>query len=313
MYKPLISALTPTYNRENLIRRAIDSVLTQTYSNIELVIVDNCSTDSTEEIIKSYKDDRIRYIKLDKNYGHIVSRNRCIEEVKGEYFAFCDSDDEWLPEFIEKLYNKFIELNDEKVGAIYTEYMIHDDIGHEKILMNKTMPTGNVYEKLLTSFTPSGFTNFLFKTSAFKSIGLLDPKASGFDDHDALLRLARNYHFETVHEPLMIRHEHGSSQIAKDITFRYDHIKNFLELWGDEMIRVGGKENYINYRNKRIFSITKNTIKNPPQNYRKIFGKLFKNLSITGLNRPGLFFQSIIIFLVGPRLFKRMKKRENLE
>lgn len=91
---PLVSVILPTYNRAELIQRAINSVLTQTYSNWELVIWDDGSTDNSGEIVNSYHDARIRYF-FDTNHGVAYARNRAIEVSQGNYLAFLDSDDEW--------------------------------------------------------------------------------------------------------------------------------------------------------------------------------------------------------------------------
>ena len=96
----LVSIITPSYNSEKFISMTIDSVLRQTYRNWEMIIVDDASTDNTCTIIYDYckKDNRIKLIRLKKNSGAAVARNRAIEKSKGKYIAFLDSDDIWLPE-----------------------------------------------------------------------------------------------------------------------------------------------------------------------------------------------------------------------
>ena len=98
----LVSIIMPSYNTAKYIVNAIHSVLQQTYSNWELIIVDDCSTDNTDEIIKPFLvDDRIIYLKNEKNSGAAISRNRALREAKGRWIAFLDSDDLWLPEKLE--------------------------------------------------------------------------------------------------------------------------------------------------------------------------------------------------------------------
>ena len=98
---PQVSVIIPTYNREKIIKRSIMSVLNQTLTDVELIIVDDGSTDNTEDEVKSINDSRIRYVKQ-KNQGACVARNRGIDEAVGEYIAFQDSDDEWYPDKLEK-------------------------------------------------------------------------------------------------------------------------------------------------------------------------------------------------------------------
>ena len=93
MEKDLVSIIMPSYNTAPYIRETIQSVLDQTYQNWELIIVDDCSTDNTDEVVASIKDKRIRYLKNEKNSGAAVSRNRSLSEAKGRWIAFLDSDD----------------------------------------------------------------------------------------------------------------------------------------------------------------------------------------------------------------------------
>lgn len=114
--KPVFSVIIPTYNREKLIGRAIDSVLNQTFKDFELIIVDDGSTDNTKEIIERYTDQRIRYI-YKENGGQNSALNKGIEFAKGKYVAFLDSDDEWLDEKLRKVYIKY--HTDTNIDIVY--------------------------------------------------------------------------------------------------------------------------------------------------------------------------------------------------
>lgn len=112
METPLVSIITPTYNSEKFISATILSLLSQTYTNWEMIIVDDCSTDSTEEIIQEFiKDDsRISFYQLQKNSGPGIARNQAVDLAKGRYIAFLDSDDLWKPEKLQKQI-EFLTLN----------------------------------------------------------------------------------------------------------------------------------------------------------------------------------------------------------
>lgn len=99
----LVSIIMPSYN-STYISESIDSILAQSYENWELLITDDCSTDNTRDIVAEYaaKDPRIKLFKLKQNYGAGVARNNSIEQARGRFIAFCDSDDMWLPEKLEK-------------------------------------------------------------------------------------------------------------------------------------------------------------------------------------------------------------------
>lgn len=134
MCKDLVSIITPTYNCAKFIGATIESVLNQTYQNFEMIIVDDASKDNTEEVVKSFKDKRIKYIRLSKNSGPAVARNRAMEEAKGKYMAFLDSDDLWKREKLEKQIN-FIKKNKYKI--ICSDYEQIDEEGNK---LNKIIP-----------------------------------------------------------------------------------------------------------------------------------------------------------------------------
>ena len=110
----MISVIIPTYNREKLIMPAIDSVLKQTYQDIELIVVDDGSTDRTVELLKTIKDPRFYFVQTERNSGAPAARNIGIKQSKGEYIAFHDSDDIWMPHKLEKQL-KFLKENDADV------------------------------------------------------------------------------------------------------------------------------------------------------------------------------------------------------
>ena len=116
----LVSIIMPSFNTAKFIEETIDSVLAQTYTNWELIIVDDCSTDNTDEVVAKYTDSRIRYLKNEKNSGAAVSRNRALREAKGRWIAFLDSDDLWTADKLEKQI-RFMEEN--KYSYSYTNYV----------------------------------------------------------------------------------------------------------------------------------------------------------------------------------------------
>lgn len=120
--KDLVSVIMPSYNTEAYIKKAIESVLSQTYPYWELIIVDDGSTDDTDAIVNSFlKDSRIKYLKNETNNGAAVSRNRALREAKGKWIAFLDSDDIWHPEKLEK---QIAFMVDNGYAFTYTDYRI---------------------------------------------------------------------------------------------------------------------------------------------------------------------------------------------
>ena len=121
MNEPLVSIITPVYNAEMFLSDTIKSVQNQTYKNWEMLLVDDCSKDNSAQIIKEFQkyDDRIKYIKLEKNSGASVSRNTGIKNAKGRFIAFVDSDDIWKPEKLEVQVKYMLENN---LGFTFTSY-----------------------------------------------------------------------------------------------------------------------------------------------------------------------------------------------
>lgn len=107
----LVSIIMPSYNTDQYIKKAILSVINQTYQNWELIIVDDCSSDNTDLVVNEIKDTRIKYLKNFVNSGAAVSRNRALKEAKGKWIAFLDSDDLWKPQKLEKQLEFMIRNN----------------------------------------------------------------------------------------------------------------------------------------------------------------------------------------------------------
>lgn len=129
MDEALVSIIMPSYNGAKFIADSIESIIKQTYRNWELIITDDCSSDGTQAIIKDYamRDARIRGFFFEKNQGSGATRNKCIEEARGRYLAFCDSDDRWLPEKLEKQLS-FMQSHD--YAFAFASYYTCDEEGH---------------------------------------------------------------------------------------------------------------------------------------------------------------------------------------
>ena len=119
MIDDLVSIIMPSWNTGEFIAESIQSVLNQTYTNWELIIIDDCSSDDTDQIIESFNDERIKYLKNEKNCGAALTRNRGLREARGEWIAFLDSDDLWMPEKLEHQID-FMKKNGYSLS--FTEY-----------------------------------------------------------------------------------------------------------------------------------------------------------------------------------------------
>lgn len=181
---PLVSIVLPTYNGENFIAKAIESILKQTYTNFELVIVDDCSTDRTNQIINSFanKDGRIQVIRNDKNKKLPASLNIGFNVTKGEYYTWTSDDNEYHPEAIEKMVN-FLNRNLD-FGMVYARTNVEKN-GEIEPYIWCDQPT--TPETLLRLCVPGAC--FMYRADVAKHVGRYDEKAFLNEDHDYWLRI----------------------------------------------------------------------------------------------------------------------------
>ena len=182
--KPVVSVIIPTYNRAHLIGRAIRSVLNQTYTDFELIVVDDASTDNTEEIVKSFKEHRIRYLCHETNRGGSAARNTGIKASHGEYVAFLDADDEWLPCHLER---KLGLLNTESSCGVVGSFYI---ISKGKITDNHCLPKPsdmNMAEYILSKKGDARTSTFLFHRKVLSQL-LFDEQLGKHQDWDLAIR-----------------------------------------------------------------------------------------------------------------------------
>ena len=121
MNENLVSIIMPAYNAEKYIVKSINSIIRQSYKSWELIVVDDCSTDGTVNVISDFKDERIRLLNNERNSGAAISRNRALREAKGKWIAFLDSDDIWHPKKLERQL-KFMFKNG--YAFTFTDYRI---------------------------------------------------------------------------------------------------------------------------------------------------------------------------------------------
>ena len=199
----LISVIIPTYNRANTIARAINSVLAQSYNNIEIIIVDDASTDDTFKIIQTFKDSRIVYIKNEKNLGPSISRNKGALAARGEIIAFQDSDDEWLDNKLQMQIEKM--RNNPEFAMVYCPFMCFDK---ELIRQfpDKDIPIceleGNIYMSLL-KYNKIGTPTILVKKEIFEIVGGFDENMYALEDWDFAIKISQNYKIGYVSTPLV--------------------------------------------------------------------------------------------------------------
>lgn len=201
METPLISVITPAYNAEKTIERTIRSVLNQTYTNFEFLIVNDGSQDKTLEMISRFQDQRIKVFSQ-TNQGHSATRNRGILEATGEYITFLDADDIWVSDKLEAQLNALQKNPQADIVYSWSNFIDENDqLLHHGCYVKVN---GNVYTKLLNGNFIENGSNLLVRRSALLSVGNFDETLLTASDWDLWLRLAAQYQFVCVPVPQVL-------------------------------------------------------------------------------------------------------------
>lgn len=227
--QPLVSVIIPAYNSEKYIVGAISSILAQTYKNLEIIIVDDGSTDSTARVVKDKINAKryplsAKYIHQ-KNGGPSAARNRGIRESKGEYIAFLDSDDIWLPEKIERQVNYCIDNS--QCGLIYTGYDTCDENGIiVSKFIKKEVSKKEILKNLYLKNVISTASTVMVRRECFDRVGYFDEALKVAEDWDMWIRILNLYDFYYINESLArytIRKEsqsyNGQKNLDNDLRF----------------------------------------------------------------------------------------------
>ncbi|HAG85072.1 MAG TPA: glycosyl transferase family A [Cyanobacteria bacterium UBA12227] len=198
---PLISVIIPVYNGENTIRETIVSVLNQTFSDLEVIVINDGSQDSTLEIISSIRDSRLKVFSY-PNANQAVSRNRGIALACGEYISFIDADDLWTPDKLEAQFNALQEHPQADVAYSWTNCI--DEAGKFLRRGYYISVSGNVYKKLLLNNFLENGSNPLIRRHALAEVGGFEPSVVPAEDWDMYLRLANRYQFVGLAYPQIL-------------------------------------------------------------------------------------------------------------
>ena len=202
MTDQLVSVILPMHNRAKSVVGAIASVLEQSYSNLELIVVDDASTDHSIELVEAMSDPRIRLLRHDSNRGAPAARNTGIEAARGNFIAFQDSDDEWLPEKLAKQM-QVLEASPPNVGAVYCGFLRMSESGSLYIPGPEVrVRSGDISRELLRgNFV--GTPTLVVRRECFRSANMFWDELPRFQDWELAIRLADEWEFAVVDEPLV--------------------------------------------------------------------------------------------------------------
>lgn len=192
-----VSVVIPTYNRAELINRAIESVLQQTYSDIEIIVVDDASEDETESAVKKIKSEKLRYIRLKQNGGACKARNTGIRAAKGNYVAFLDSDDIWNPDKLEK---QMTFLREKKAEVVACNGWYKKGEMERLIAKQQDKEVVDLDDLLNANCITTGA--LLVKRDMLISVGCFDERLPRYQDWDLVLRIAKITNIYFLNEPL---------------------------------------------------------------------------------------------------------------
>ena len=247
-----ISVIIPTFNRSKSIGYCIESILNQTYRNFEVIVVDDCSTDNTVEVIERINDTRIRIIKLDKNSGAQFARNLGIRNARYDWIAFQDSDDEWLPDKLEKQVKELEKVNFNPFTVVHGKCIRYYSKDERSEIWNLPIIDGsNVYPALLKTPSPM-FPSILTSKMALEKINYLDEKVPSYQEWDTSIRLAKICRFIHIREPLFKYYLQGDDTISKDIKRDLIGYQYILNKFKEDIIQVCGDKTWQNHLNIQI-------------------------------------------------------------
>ena len=222
----------PAYNSGRFIEQSIRSVLSQTYTDWELLVVDDCSTDDTTSIVASFKDKRIHYQRNEYNMGAALSRNKAIQAAKGKYIAFLDADDKWLPTKLEKQVG-FMQKNN--IPMSYTAYYIQHPT-HTDFCIHQCPTTQNYYQ--LTKWNRIGCLTVMYDREQIGTIQI--PHIDKRNDYALWLTILRKgYTAHGIQEPLAIYRSHNGVSKGNKLAFIKYHYQMFHHILGYNCLMAG--------------------------------------------------------------------------
>ncbi|OGZ34760.1 MAG: hypothetical protein A2174_02340 [Candidatus Portnoybacteria bacterium RBG_13_41_18] len=231
---PQVTIIIPTFARPELLWRATESVLNQSFQDFEIIIVDDCREQSVENIAASFKESRIRYIRHEKNQGGAAARNTGIKNARGEFIAFLDDDDEWLPNKLKAQMKEFEKTGDE-VGFCFTAIEGVNEIKSE----TSDIPDGvaDYYELALKRFKGFLTSSLIVKKKVFEDVGYFDEKFPSHQEADLIIRIAKKYKGLGINEPLVRMNMMNHEQIGTSLSRRIAGREMILQKYFDEYMK----------------------------------------------------------------------------
>jgi glycosyltransferase involved in cell wall biosynthesis len=229
---PAVTVVIPTRNRPRQVARAVRSALAQTLADLEILVVDDASTDDTGAVLAPLADPRVRVLRHERRRGACAARNTGIAAARGRFVALLDDDDEWMPAKLAAQVARFAS-SPEDVGLVYCGVEVVAEATGE--VRRRSLPRGApfTYEDLLRS-TGFGASAALIRRECFAAVGGFDETLAGAQDRDMWLRIAQRYRLDYVPEPLVRWYIHGE-QITTDLGVKITARRQLLAKYADDL------------------------------------------------------------------------------
>jgi glycosyltransferase involved in cell wall biosynthesis len=212
---PAVSVVIATRNYGRYLAGAIQSVLEQTWRDLEIVIVDDGSKDDTPVVVRPFLADlRVRYHRVD-GLGQSRAKNLGVQLSRAPVIAFLDGDDEWLPEKLERQLPLF---GNSAVGVVYSRRLLIDEEGRERAAPRAAAARGRIFNDLLVA-NPVCFSSAVVRRTVFETAGMFDPELQLAIDYDLWLRVSQHFEFDYVDEAL-VRYRTGHTNLSSRIVER---------------------------------------------------------------------------------------------
>tara|TARA_B100000959_G_scaffold278160_1_gene336040 strand:- start:857 stop:1672 length:816 start_codon:yes stop_codon:yes gene_type:complete len=222
--QPLVSIIMNCFNGERYLMDSIDSVISQTYKNWEIIFWDNQSQDKSAEIFRSFHDKRFKYFLGKEHTSLYTARNLAIKKTKGKYVAFLDTDDWWYKTKLKEQI-KFLKKN-KKYQTVYTNFYLYFQNRNKFKKCYSSLPSGLITQKLLNNYS-IGISTVLLEKKIFKKF-MFNEKYNIIGDFDFFINLSRHYNLGSIEKPLMFYRIHKSNFSIKKVDLYYNELKNWL-------------------------------------------------------------------------------------
>ena len=254
----LISIIINCHNGEKFLEKSLESVFNQTYTNWEIIFLDNCSNDKSSEVLQKFDDERIKYYKTDNLVDLYRARNLAVEKCNGNYISFLDTDDLWRPDKLEK---QIIFLkNNRQFKIVYSNYYVLKN--EKKKLKHKiNLPSGFITQELLDYYS-IGILTVLLERDIFKKNKFND-EYNIIGDFDFFIKLSQEFEIGSIQEPLAVYRLHENNFSSRKV----DIYKEELHQW----INLNEKNLYLSK-----YSLVKQKILLHKLKIKYFFKKLFK-------------------------------------